>query len=56
MLCWRWIGPQVQPLFFWWQVLGALAVVGAAFLLGSSYLLRGGRPKEKVSNETTDHR
>lgn len=40
LLTWRWLGPQVQPLFFWPHALLAVALVGSAFLLGSSYLLR----------------
>ena len=40
MLCWRWIGPQVQVLFFFDTLLLCLAIVGGAFMLGSSFLLR----------------
>jgi leader peptidase (prepilin peptidase)/N-methyltransferase len=46
-LCWRWIGPGVQVLFFWGEMLVALALVGAIFMLFSSYairVIRGGRP------------
>jgi leader peptidase (prepilin peptidase)/N-methyltransferase len=55
MLGWRWIGPQVKPLLFWPAVLLALLVVGGAFLLASSYVLRltrrgGGRGDDKANN------
>jgi len=39
-LGWGWLGPYVQPILFWEIVLICLALVGAAFMLGSSYLLR----------------
>jgi len=44
MLCWRWIGPFVQPLFFWGTLLAILCVVGAVLLLGLSFLFRLLRP------------
>jgi leader peptidase (prepilin peptidase)/N-methyltransferase len=57
MLGWHWIGPRVQPLFFWPMVLGALAVVGGAFLLLSSYLLRLTRRRgETVDDTANNHR
>jgi len=40
MLCWRWIGPQVQILFFWGEVLVGLAVAGGGFLFFASFALR----------------
>jgi leader peptidase (prepilin peptidase)/N-methyltransferase len=40
MLCWRWIGPQVQILFFWPIFMLCLLVVGGTFMLGASYLFR----------------
>ena len=40
LLTWRWLGPYLQPLFFWGTLLLILAVIGAIFMLGSSYLLR----------------
>jgi leader peptidase (prepilin peptidase)/N-methyltransferase len=40
MLCWRWIGPQVQILFFWPLLMLCLVVVGGSFMLLCSYLLR----------------
>jgi leader peptidase (prepilin peptidase)/N-methyltransferase len=47
MLCWRWIAPQVQILFFWPMLLLALVIVGGAFMLVSSYLFRlAGRGKK----------
>jgi leader peptidase (prepilin peptidase)/N-methyltransferase len=39
-LCWRWLGPYVQPLLFWEIVLACLALLAAGFMLGASYLLR----------------
>jgi leader peptidase (prepilin peptidase)/N-methyltransferase len=39
-LCWRWIGPQVQVLFFWGEMLAGCAVVGGAFMFLSSLMLR----------------
>ncbi len=39
-LCWQWIGPRVQILFFWREVLIALVVLGAGFMLGAAFLLR----------------
>jgi leader peptidase (prepilin peptidase) / N-methyltransferase len=43
-LGWRWLGPHVQVVLFWDIVLACLVIVGGAFMLGSSYLLRlGGR-------------
>jgi len=39
-LGWGWLGPAVQPILFWDVVLICLAAVSAAFMLGSSYLLR----------------
>jgi leader peptidase (prepilin peptidase)/N-methyltransferase len=50
MLGWRWIAPSVQILFFWPALLLALAVVGAAFLLGCSFLLRVTRRKVEVAD------
>ncbi|HYT89075.1 MAG TPA: prepilin peptidase, partial [Gemmataceae bacterium] len=43
MLGWAWIGPRLQILFFWGGLMLALAVVGAAFMFGSAYVLRLGR-------------
>jgi leader peptidase (prepilin peptidase)/N-methyltransferase len=40
MLGWRWIGPQVEPLFFDGWVLLFLIVAGGVFLLIASFLLR----------------
>jgi leader peptidase (prepilin peptidase)/N-methyltransferase len=50
LLTWRWLGPYLQPLFFWGTLLLVLAGIGATFMLGSSYLLRlarGGSQKVK---------
>jgi leader peptidase (prepilin peptidase) / N-methyltransferase len=38
-LCWGWIGPRLQPLFFWGQMLAAMIVLGAVFMLASSYVI-----------------
>jgi leader peptidase (prepilin peptidase)/N-methyltransferase len=38
-LCWRWIGQWVQPLFFDSQILIPVAVLGAVFMLVSSYVI-----------------
>jgi leader peptidase (prepilin peptidase)/N-methyltransferase len=40
MLLWGWIGPYVQPLFFWPELMLGLAVVGGAFMFISSFALR----------------
>jgi leader peptidase (prepilin peptidase) / N-methyltransferase len=48
-LCWSWIGPRLQPVFFWGQMLGALIVVGAIFMLVSAYVIRISRGQ--VTNE-----
>jgi leader peptidase (prepilin peptidase) / N-methyltransferase len=39
-LCWGWIGPHLQPVFFWGQMLGAMVVLGAVFMLVSSCVIR----------------
>jgi leader peptidase (prepilin peptidase)/N-methyltransferase len=39
-LGWRWIGPFVQPLFFWGQLLPMVAGLGAVVLLVSSLAMR----------------
>lgn len=46
-LGWRWLGPYVQSLFFWGQMLAILVGVGAALMLGVSFLLRILRPTAK---------
>jgi leader peptidase (prepilin peptidase)/N-methyltransferase len=43
LLAWSWLGPQLQMLLFWGGLMLALAGVGAAFMLGSAYLLRVAR-------------
>ena len=48
-LGWSWIGPRLQPFFFWGQMLGALIVVGAVFMLVSAYVIRISRGN--VTNE-----
>jgi leader peptidase (prepilin peptidase)/N-methyltransferase len=40
LLTWRWIGPEVQLLFFDGWLLGLLAVVGVFFLFLASLLIR----------------
>jgi leader peptidase (prepilin peptidase)/N-methyltransferase len=40
MLLWGWIGPYVQPLFFWDVLMLGLALVGGAFMFVSSFVLR----------------
>jgi leader peptidase (prepilin peptidase)/N-methyltransferase len=39
-LCWRWIGREMQPFFFWGAMLAAVVVLGAVFMLLSSYIIR----------------
>jgi leader peptidase (prepilin peptidase)/N-methyltransferase len=39
-LCWRWIGPHLQMLFFNGPVMLALLIVGALLMLVASYALR----------------
>jgi len=39
-LCWNWLGPYVQPLFFWGAMLGFLAIFAAVFMLAASFVLR----------------
>jgi leader peptidase (prepilin peptidase)/N-methyltransferase len=39
-LCWKWIGPRVQILFFFWEFMLALIILGGGFMLGASFLLR----------------
>ena len=39
-LCWRWIGREMQPFFFWGAMLAAVVVLGAVFMLLSSYVIR----------------
>jgi leader peptidase (prepilin peptidase)/N-methyltransferase len=56
MLCWHWIAPRVQPLFFWPAVMLSLAVVGGAFLLGSSYVVRFLRRGGEVADAADHHR
>jgi leader peptidase (prepilin peptidase)/N-methyltransferase len=45
-LCWRWIGPRVQPLLFWGEMLVLCCVIGGGFLFLASLLLRRRRPAE----------
>jgi hypothetical protein len=40
LLCWRWIGPQFQSLFFNGPLLAILGIVACVLMLGLSYLLR----------------
>jgi len=40
MLCWRWIGPYLQPLMFWGEVMVAMAVAGATIMYLASFLMR----------------
>lgn len=49
MLCWRWIAPAVQILFFWDLMLICLVVVAAGFMFLSSFMLRAFRPKDARS-------
>jgi leader peptidase (prepilin peptidase) / N-methyltransferase len=42
-LCWRWIGRELQPLFFWGGMMAAVVVLGAVFMLLSSYVIRVSR-------------
>jgi leader peptidase (prepilin peptidase)/N-methyltransferase len=45
MLCWRWIGEFIQPIFFFGLLMLGLCIFCAAFMLGSSYLLRFLHPR-----------
>jgi leader peptidase (prepilin peptidase)/N-methyltransferase len=54
MLCWKWIAPRVQILFFWPTLLVCVVVVGAAFMLLSSYLFRLVRRDVEVA-DAADH-
>jgi leader peptidase (prepilin peptidase)/N-methyltransferase len=47
MLCWRWIGPMTQQLFFWPVMLLALVGVGAGLMLGAAFFLRVTRPRQR---------
>jgi leader peptidase (prepilin peptidase) / N-methyltransferase len=42
-MCWRWIGPPLQPLFFFGDMVIGLVIAGAAFMLLSSYVIRVSR-------------
>jgi len=46
-LGWQWIGPQVQPLFFWPEVLICCVVLGGAFMFLASLVFRWMRPPDK---------
>jgi leader peptidase (prepilin peptidase)/N-methyltransferase len=48
MLCWKWIAPTVQLLFFWDLLLIAIILVAAAFMILTSFLLRAIRPPVKA--------
>lgn len=39
-LGWHWLGPALQPLFFWGGMLLGVAVLGGSFMLLSSYVIR----------------
>jgi leader peptidase (prepilin peptidase) / N-methyltransferase len=39
-LCWRWIGPPMQPLFFDGYLLLTITVLAAVFMLVTSYVIR----------------
>jgi leader peptidase (prepilin peptidase) / N-methyltransferase len=43
MLLWGWIGPYVQPLFFWRELMLGIAAVGAALMFLLSLLIRVSR-------------
>src|SRR5262249_16745730 len=50
LLCWKWIGPFLQPYFFLGGLVGFIAVAGAAFLFLAAVVLRvvrGGPQPEK---------
>jgi leader peptidase (prepilin peptidase)/N-methyltransferase len=40
MLCWHWIGPFAQVLFFWGTLLAGMVLVGGGFMLAFSYGFR----------------
>jgi hypothetical protein len=42
------LGPQLQPLFFWGEMLAGLAVAGGLFMLLSSYVIRISRGPSTV--------
>jgi leader peptidase (prepilin peptidase)/N-methyltransferase len=54
LLCWRWIGPHVQILFFWPEVLAAFAVLAGVFMLVSSFVVRMLWQVTGVAEETKD--
>jgi leader peptidase (prepilin peptidase)/N-methyltransferase len=39
-LGWQWIGPDLQPLLFWGEMLAGVVAVGAGFMLLSAYVIR----------------
>jgi leader peptidase (prepilin peptidase)/N-methyltransferase len=40
VLCWRWIGPRVQPLFFWGELLAIVVGMSILFLAVAGLFLR----------------
>jgi len=46
-LCWNWIGPRLQLVFFWGPMLGAMVLLGAVFMFVSSYVIRVSRRAER---------
>jgi leader peptidase (prepilin peptidase)/N-methyltransferase len=47
-LCWSWIGPRLQIVFFWGPMLAAIVVLGAIFMLVSSYVIRVSRGTQQT--------
>jgi len=47
VLCWYWIGPAVQSLFFWPTMLAICVIAGAGFMLVASVFLRRIRRPEE---------
>ena len=39
-LCWQWLGPYVQPLFFWGTLLMGLAVVLIVAMFLAAFAMR----------------
>lgn len=40
LLGWEWFGPRLKIIFFSYQIMLALIVLGGAFMLASSFMLR----------------
>ncbi len=49
MLCWKWIGPWLQPLLFFGRMLILVAALGAIIMFVASFMLRFSRAAEEDS-------